>query len=202
MISRITIIPIQFSEGRIFSGRRAPNFSDVPTTYRSGTMERSCKDEEPHPSTVSLEPAASRSTKLTGALLSGGHASAASDATCTQAMAACRLRAARRGLADGGAELNAALTQLSTCSVATDGRSEGPIPSPVFETAQIVSQMISKVFSNVMLSIETQEVAASVGKMRVGDGGRRQPRHQPYSRTPPKASVPSHPRTNSMNGDD
>eukprot|EP00964_Phaeocystis_antarctica_P002781 scaffold1471_cov73-Phaeocystis_antarctica.AAC.1 len=43
-------------------------------------------------------------------------------------------------------------------------------------------------------------MAEGVGKMRVGDGGRRQARHQPYARTPPKAALPAHPRPNSTNG--
>ena len=79
-------------------------------------------------------------------------------------------------------------------------RSEQAFPPPVLETAQIVSQMISKVFSNVMLTIETQEVMAGVGKMQMGVGVRRQSRHQPYSRhdartqtktSQPKTSQPS-----------
>ena len=153
-------------------GERAPQPTSRPTTL-DGALDEAC---------------------LTGSRLSGGgsnpHVPAARHCTT---MAACRLHAARRGLADGEAELNIALTQLSTSPMAADPHAAGskaPMPAPVFETAQIVSQMISRVFSNVMLSIETQEVAAGVGKMRVGDGGRRQPRYQPYSKTPPKASYP------------
>ena len=182
--------------------------------------ERSCQEEH---LAIMLEPAASRSTalneatRLTGSLLSGGcgtngrllargsssaaaAADAASGATPTQATASSRLQAARRGLADGEAELNAALTQLSTCPMANAGGgggggrgggggggggdaargggglaeptaqlggaragrgeaeaecmeerhlqfAESALPPPVFDTAQIVSQMISKVFS-------------------------------------------------------
>jgi hypothetical protein len=64
-----------------------------------------------------------------------------------------------------------------------------PTPTPTL--------ILTQVFNNVILSIETQEMAEGVGKMRMGDGGRRQPRHQPYARTPPKAS---HPRPNSSSG--
>jgi hypothetical protein len=97
-------------------------------------------DQEGH-LTIMLEPAVSRSTALdeaphlAGALRPGGRvvngrlptrsrrndaaAAAASAAFPTQSMAALRLRAARRGLDDGEAELNAALTRLSTSRVAT-----------------------------------------------------------------------------------
>ena len=112
--------------------------------------ERSYQEEH---LAIMLEPAASRSTTtpheahLTGALGSGGGgtnarlpargsgsgsgaaAAAASDAAPTQAMAACRLQAARRGLADGGAELDAALTRLSTSPMATDPGA-APTPNP------------------------------------------------------------------------
>ena len=103
-------------------------------------------DQEEHLA-IMLEPAVSRSTALDeaphlGALRSGGHmvngrlpargrrndaaaTAAASAAVPTQSMAALRLQAARRGLDDGEAELNAALTRLSTSRMATGAGSGG-----------------------------------------------------------------------------
>ena len=97
------------------------------------------------------------------------------------------------------------LPTFSGSPTASRWASQPPSAAPVFDTAQIVSQMIDNIFSNVILSIETQEVTSSVGKMRVSDaaGGRRHTpaRHQPYSApAAPKRREPPTKGVNTTNG--
>ena len=71
-------------------------------------------------------------------------------------------------------------------SLSSSWASRPPTAAPVLDTQQIVSNMIDSIFSNVILSIETEEVVGKVGKMRLdrdGGGGRRHApaRHQPYA---------------------
>ena len=71
-------------------------------------------------------------------------------------------------------------------SLSSSWASRPPTAAPVLDTQQIVSNMIDNIFSNVILSIETEEVVGKVGKMRLdrdGGGGRRHApaRHQPYA---------------------
>ena len=88
----------------------------------------------------------------------------------------------------GACDLHEALDEVAQADSAAADRMAGTdaldaAPRPPLDThTHIVSQMISNVVKNVLVSIEAQEVAMGIGKMRVGEAPSR---YRPYAR--PKA---------------